>query len=513
MIPITDNTSAAQAKYELELALLDNAEWQLRNGDVVLAELRGEARAACEFGVEWGKLIFAWWDENNAQNWRVLSYEITPAEITLRATRSFGRELTTLVLRNVARWRAQPDGSDAQRRQAYAQLLGPLLSQHFGKAKIHRLADAQRYARWRVQIGQQTTLVIGVSAAERQEEIDGSVAAGLVWLAGFKAGAQRLCFCVPGERAQTVIERLSLLARQPYGARLECFAIDEGAEQLTAVTLAAQAELLHNHPRELRWPAASSQANTWRARILQLAPDLIEARAHPQLDCESFSVHGLEFARAQQHGLERASFGVAGLPEDFNAPAQASLNEENFAQLEALVHQLIQHRHAQPRDRRHPFYRLRAEAWLESMLRRDIRVLDAGLDDRFVYSQIPAWRADERAVLDLLTVNHLGRLVVIEIKAAEDAQLPLQGLDYWLRVEQARARGEFTQRGLFVGIELAEAPPLLYLVAPRLRFHRSFTTIAQCIAPEIEAYSIGINANWRAGVRVHTRERVNPPRP
>ena len=185
------------------------------------------------------------------------------------------------------------------------------------------------------------------------------------------------------------------------------------------------------------------------------------------------------------------------------------MNEENFAQLATLVRQLQQHRYAQAADRRHPFYRLRAEAWLESLLRRDIRVLDAGLDERFVYSQIPAWRADERSVLDLLTVTHAGRLAVIEIKAAEDDQLPLQGLDYWLRVEQARARGEFAQRGLFAGIELAAQPPLLYLVAPRLRFHRSFSTIAQCIAPEIEAYRLGINANWRAGVRVHTRERIN----
>ena len=32
-------------------------------------------------------------------------------------------------------------------------------------------------------------------------------------------------------------------------------------------------------------------------------------------------------------------------------------------------------------------------------------------------------------------------MVVIEIKAAEDPDLPLQGLDYWLRIEQARGRG------------------------------------------------------------------------
>lgn len=509
MIPITDNTSAAQAKYELDLALLGSTDWQLHSGAVLLAELEGKTGAACEFSVEWGKLIFAWWDENNAQNWRVQSYEITPAEIRLRATRSFGRDLTTLFLRNVASGREQSVASGAQQRQAYAEMLATLLNQHFHQAHLHKVAEAQRYSRWRVQIGQQTTLVIGVSAAERQEEIDGIVAAGLIWLTAFNAGVQRLYFCVPSERSQTVIERLTLLNRQPSGVRLECLVVDESAETLTAVTLAAQAELLHNHPRELRWPTATNQTNLWRARILQLAPDSIEVRTHPQLECESFSVHGLEFARAHGRGLKRVSFGIAGLPDGFAAPSQTRLGENNFPQLEALVHELIQYRQAQTRDRRHPFYRLRAEAWLESLLRRDICVLDAGLDARYVYSQIPAWRAEERSVLDLLTVNHLGRLVVIEIKAAEDVQLPLQGLDYWLRVEQARVRGEFSQRGLFGGLKLADEPPLLYLVAPRLRFHRSFTTIARCIAPEIEAYRIGINTNWRSGVRVHERERIN----
>ena len=112
-------------------------------------------------------------------------------------------------------------------------------------------------------------------------------------------------------------------------------------------------------------------------------------------------------------------------------------------------------------------------------------------------------------MIDLLTVTHEARLAVIEIKATEDAQLPLQGLDYWLRVEQARLRGEFARRGLFAGIELADQSSLLYLVAPRLRFHRSFAIVARCLSPQIEAYQVGLNANWREGVRVRSIERAN----
>src|SRR5262249_3969257 len=86
--------------------------------------------------------------------------------------------------------------------------------------------------------------------------------------------------------------------------------------------------------------------------------------------------------------------------------------------------------------------------------------------------------------------------------------LPLQGTDYWLRVEQGRLLNEFKKRGLFQGVRLSEQSPLLYLIAPRLRFHRTFAAVAQCLTPQIEAYQIGINVNWREGVKVHTRERV-----
>jgi hypothetical protein len=525
MLPVTDNENAAQAKYALELALLDGAEWQLLIGEAQATILHTPSPANHEFTVEWGKLVFAWWDDERAQSWRVVGYEIESAQIQLRAMRSFGRDLTTLTLRDVARWRAKIASVKlalAEQRQVYAQTLPRLLAGHFVKARIKSLSgsncslsDTRRYQRLRIQSGKETSLVIGVSPAENQEEIDGIVATGLVWLAGFNQGkeanrrAQRLCFCLPRDRAQTVIERLSLLERRPFGAQLQCFETDEPEKGLVSVPLATQPELLTAHPRQLRWSVQVSTSKRWRAQILNLAPDLIEARPHPQLEAESFSLHGLEFARADGRGLERVRFGVAGLPDGFAYSAQVSLTEETFPQLAQLVNQIALYRSARAPDRRHPFYRLRAEAWLESLLCRGIRALDATLDERFVYSQIPAWRADERSVLDLLTINHQGRLVVIEIKASEDPQLPLQGLDYWLRVEQAKVRGEFARRGLFTGIMLAEQPPLLYLVAPRLRFHRSFNTLAQCISPEIEAYRIGINTNWRSGVQVHTRERLN----
>lgn len=524
MTPLNENEELAKARYEIERATIDCAELNLLIGDEPVAALTPDN---FEFSVEWGKLIFAWWSEGVSQSWRVMAYEIDRGELRLQASRGLGRETTILTLRDPDKWREicglenLPLG---ERRKVYAQTLARLITNNFEGAKIWRAtigaapsrSIAGRYARLVLKLGAETVLAAGVSEAESQADVDGVVATGLVWLAAYnknrseKERAKRLWVCLPKGRSQTAVERLTLLDVSHLDARVECLEVDERGDEVISIRPATQDELLNSHPRELIWPDGSTPDERWRERIVNLAPDLIETQRDARGNGVHFAINGLEFARANVGGKVR--FGVAGFHSESvveGETGQVTLTESNFDKLERLAQEIIRYRSADCPDRRHPFYLLRAEAWLESLLRRDIRGFDATLDERFVYSQIPAWRGDERSVIDLLTVNHEGRLVVIEIKAAEDTQLPLQGMDYWLRVEQGRLRNEFRKRGLFEGVAIAEQPPLLYLVAPRLRFHRTFATVTRCIAPWIEAYQIGINANWREGVKVHTRKRIN----
>ena len=535
MTPITDNESAACAKYEIERALLSGTNWQLADGNTLAVMLEA---GHYEFSVEWSKLIFAWWNEEQSQSWQVTAYEIDEAELCLKATRGMGRESVTFTLRDPARWRTRPrldELTATQRRSDYAAMLVGLIASRISNVQVLSVSTRGTratqlpapYLRLKLKVSGESILAIGVNGGEAQTEIDGIVTAGIVWLAGFnerrrgKQRAQRLWLCVPRDRAQTVIERLTFIDVSHLGARVECFEVDEEGAELTAVRPVTQDELLDAHPRELHWPREAVKAGRWRERIVSLAPDVIEVCERLNHQAESYAIHGLEFARTSGQVRDRVSFGVMSSPLKNEAQrswtgnslmeshASTTLTETNFVELEQLVREIVAHRCAQANDRRHPFYRLRSEAWLESILRREIRALDLTLNEQCVYSQIPAWRADERSVIDLLTINHQGRLVVIEIKAAEDAHLPLQGLDYWLRVEQARVRGEFERRGLFPGFVLANESPLLYLVAPRLRFHRSFSIVARCLSSQIEAYRLGLNADWRAGVRVHAHERVN----
>ena len=81
--------------------------------------------------------------------------------------------------------------------------------------------------------------------------------------------------------------------------------------------------------------------------------------------------------------------------------------------------------------RQHPLFRLRPERWLESLVVADVSVIDERLDPHSLYSQVPAFSASDRAMLDVLTTTRDGRLAVVELKADEDIHLPLQGLDYW----------------------------------------------------------------------------------
>ncbi|MEO6724534.1 MAG: hypothetical protein ABIU20_05255, partial [Blastocatellia bacterium] len=129
MTPITTNEDATTARYALERAMLamptmqNCPEWQLFAGESLLATIPS---ANYELNVEWGKLIFAWWDDQRSQSWRVIAYQIDDAELLLQVTRGLGRELATITLRNEVKWRERlliEDLELPERRRLYPQTL------------------------------------------------------------------------------------------------------------------------------------------------------------------------------------------------------------------------------------------------------------------------------------------------------------------------------------------------------------------------------------------------------
>ena len=147
-----------------------------------------------------------------------------------------------------------------------------------------------------------------------------------------------------------------------------------------------------------------------------------------------------------------------------------------------------------------------AERWLESIVREDVTRIDPSLDPRFVYSQVFANAGGEHGILDLLTVTRSGRLAILELKATEHIHLPLQAADYWLRIRRHLEQGDFSRYGYFPGIELQTAAPLVYLVAPALRFHPATDTLVRYLSPELEMMRVGLAESWRRGLRVVMRQ-------
>jgi hypothetical protein len=145
------------------------------------------------------------------------------------------------------------------------------------------------------------------------------------------------------------------------------------------------------------------------------------------------------------------------------------------------------------------------EAMLEAVVRRQLPRLDPQLAPDPVYGQVPAFAGGDRGVLDLLAAEHSGRLAVLELKASADLQLPVQALDYWMRVRWHNQRGDFTRLGYFPALPLCRRPPRLLLVAPALEFHSTSEALLRYYAPEIEVERVGLGVEWQRDIAVMFR--------
>ena len=363
------------------------------------------------------------------------------------------------------------------------------------------------YARGTLVRGQQAWAVIGVNEDETQSTIDGILTLGILWLhhcresAGGRRLFQGLKIIVPRGMGTLTLSRLAWL--NPAAAQWELWELDQPSEDLEQRDAADHGNLrtrLVHAPNEMMAQARFAES---AARVLQLLAQAQQGLSPAQREAEqqridqrlrsatelAFLLHGLEFARARI-GVNAESFNRSQQI-TFGAGANETvLTEQNEAELRDLVARLFTRRTAGG-DRRDPIYRMQPERWLESILRKDVLLLDERLNPSHVYTQVPAFAASDRGILDLLSITRDGRLAVIELKADEDLHLALQGLDYWIRVrwhhlqnpDQATGLGEFQRHGYFDGVHLSTEPPRLYLVAPALRVHPATETVLAYLSP------------------------------
>jgi hypothetical protein len=318
---------------------------------------------------------------------------------------------------------------------------------------------------------------------------------GLIWLEYLRKRERRvtvegLALFLPQAEAKVACLRLPFL--NPRAARFAAFVYtaDGYEDRLDPADYGNLATELENCASLS--PQRPQQVAEWTERLARLP--FVERI--PRNDGSlSLRVRGLEFARATGKellfGLERKSVA----------------RQANIAEIEELAREISRMRAPHATGRGNPLGRLQPEAWLESQVRANLENIDPTLYAEPVYGQIPAVAGGDRGVLDLLAADRSGRLAVLELKASEDIHLPLQALDYWMRVRWHAERGDFSRQGYFPGIPLNREWPRLLLVAPSLDFHPKTETVLKYFAQEIEVERIGLGVEWREGPSVMFRVR------
>jgi hypothetical protein len=323
---------------------------------------------------------------------------------------------------------------------------------------------------------------------------------GLLWLDWTRSHSEKravegLRLFVPEGASRILRERV--LALSPT-ARTEIYEFSEPDSQMNKIDPADAGNLDSSLVSRRDVESTLAAARDSLARIRAMIPGTagaIETRIPGKTSELIFSFRGLEFARWTREGL---LFGIG--------EATKKLTTTKVPELERSIQQLNTSRSSVAHDTQDYLYRAAPERWLETLIFEDSTRLDAQLNPKFVYSQVPALSGGDRGVLDLLGVTRRGRLVIIELKASEDIQMPIQAVDYWLRVRRHQRDGDFQRFGYFSGIELDPQAPLVWLVAPGLRFHSATEILLKYLSPEIQISLIGVNENWRRGIKVVFRQ-------
>ena len=458
---------------------------------------------------EFGKLIFSAWNAGRSFSRRVEDIAYRDRDrFGIFVRKPGGRETATLEFREL---RAPVSVARSAGRSGFRQQLMALLEREYRGWKFERVSNRSDrehsfsawYTRGLAIQGRAAWAFLGLSEDETLAAADAALAFGLIWLDWLRHHADRLAITalklfLPPPAVSVIAHRAAYLDRR--AVKVELYEWRPGQPSANVVELKdygnvetrlaqrSQGERL----KESHTPVLHELLGDTREGI-DVVPDAAGAFS-------SVRILGLEVARIEGQLAPRVYFGREG--------SFRRLDETRRDEFRQFVVDVQRIRRADSPDPQHEFYRLQSERWLESLLCRDITLIDPALSPAHIYSQVPAFTGADRGIIDLLTLTRTCRPAVVELKVHEEINLPLQGLDYWLRVNWLQNRQQFREFGYFQGCELSAAPPLLYLVSPAFRFHSTTHQLLGYFDPRIECILIGINDSWRKEIKVLFRHQT-----
>jgi hypothetical protein len=526
MGPGVEAASAARLAQTIETYLEEHPAAALLEEGRVLFDMRCAHYSVAE---SHGRCLFQLWsDERNVVRTVV---EVQERAHCLRLmTRRMGAAKPQALELVPTSDRRTPTARDAARRN-YQRLLERVLTRNFLGAKVDGLRSAMdlehsfgpAYVRGRLLRGTSADAVIGAGEAESADMVQGILTLGILWLdlCRQKAEGRRhfggLKVIVPANAWRTTAERMAWLNHG--AADFQLFTLNERSEELTEVDFRDTGNLESRLVHAFSPSAAIERCGAGIDRLLALVPDAERKRVEVcprSATSVGLLLHGLEFARVR-HGFAPGTFARQ---EDASFGAGASetpLNGETEGLCRELLARLFASRHADGAQT-DALFRMQPERWLESELRAGIAEVFPRLRSDLLYSQVPALSVGDRAMLDLLTLDRDGRLVVVELKADEDLHLPLQALDYWIRVRalnedrqalagEARPLSAFERQGYFAGAEVSPQSPKLLLAAPALRIHPANEPVLRYLSPQVEWELAALSEHWRRELKVVFRKR------
>jgi hypothetical protein len=471
-----------------EILLIDEIgkAFSLKNGEI-------------ETQIERDRILISFLDDKGFQTWRVAALSSENSEILLDLSRNFSAE--TQKIRIVPRVSAEELSAEIEiARIERANQVAHLLVAEFERSKLIRVQLNKENGRFAQIIFERDRIQIAV-LTDVSETVSPEVylSNAIIWLSKLERRKNNPVFeiWILAERKKARnLQKLHALLSDSWKQKISIFDLNEESEMEKLIRRKRLSinDLWREKPGKLTLIEKQNQTQTAK-EIIKFALEKIDCIS--MKSGESLRFHGLKFARVRRvFDAEKSWFGIER--------DRRILSERSFEDFEKMIADLEIYRSFDSRNKRHEFYRMSPEAWLESILRRNIKLLDANLILSPIYNQFRA----SNDKIDLLALRKDGRLVIIELKVAPDREMIFQGADYWRKVELQRRKGVLSKAKIFGEFEIADAPTIVYLAAPTLSFHQNFRFFAKTISSEIEIYRFDLAENWRESLKVLRREKL-----
>ncbi|MEP6902585.1 MAG: hypothetical protein ABJA66_12590 [Actinomycetota bacterium] len=455
-----------------------------------------------EIAFERNKLLCGFLGGKGFQTWRIRDFKTKNQEILLNLSRNFEKEQAKIRLVPRALAKDLSDSVELARLEK-ANKIAAAIKEISPKTKLVRVALNKENGRFAQIVfensqGRQTAVIADLTETLTPEFLLSTACVWLVRLQNRKKNPIAAIWILGEKKQAKKLQKLHALLKENWKRRILIKEISREGEKMQSETLKDLpglqiADLWCRKASEIKL-SETVEASETAQKVIEFSPGEIDVIFSKH--GETLRFNGLPFARVRRiFDKEKVWFGIE--------KSRQILSENNFDELLELIENLQNFRRHDSPNKRHAFFQIAPEAWLEAILRRNIKLLDANLFLSPLYHQFRA----ERDKIDLLALRRDGRLVIIELKVAADRESVFQAADYWRKIELQRRTGNLQKARLFGDLEISGEQTIVYLVAPTLSFHREFAFLARTISDEIEINRFNLAENWRENLKVLERQK------